>query len=328
MRLGPIAFLIGTVGGWTLIRAVMLWPQAAAPKVVPRDIAWQPPLPSAPQVTQNVQTPAPPIETPRSVMTSAVPHRLPVPKTAVRAAAAPPVFIPPGVPGSRPTRDAVAALGDAPRRSESRFSLSTWAILREGAGGNGLAAGGQLAGSQAGFRARYDFGGGVAVAVRVSGPLRSRQGKEAAVALDWRPAPALPVTLTVERRAGLDRGGRDAFAAGLFGGFDAIALPFEARLDAYAQAGVVDLKRRDAYIDGAVRAERRLIMRDGVSLAAGAGVWGGAQPGVARLDIGPQIVARTPLGSGSIRVGAEWRQRVAGRARPGSGPVLSIGTSF
>jgi hypothetical protein len=184
-----------------------------------------------------------------------------------------------------------------------------------------------LGGSQAGVRIRYELGSGLAAALRVSGPLRSRSGKEAAVALDWHPIRQVPVTLTIERRAGLDRGGRDAFAAGVFGGGEArLLLGF--RLDGYAQAGLVGLKRRDAYVDGAVRLERTLIGRGRFRIAAGAGAWGGAQPRVSRLDVGPQIVAHVPVGEGALRIGGEWRFRVAGHARPGSGPTLSIGTDF
>jgi hypothetical protein len=185
-----------------------------------------------------------------------------------------------------------------------------------------------LGGSQAGIRARYNIGSGLAVAARLSGPLRSSFGKEAAVGLDWRPIGRLPLTLTIERRAGLDRAGRDAFAAGVFGGFDAVRIPGRVRLDGYAQAGLVGLKRRDAYVDGAIRAERPLIAAGRLSLGAGAGLWGGAQPGAARLDVGPQLVARVPAGRGILRIGAEWRQRVAGHARPGSGAVLSLGADF
>jgi hypothetical protein len=185
-----------------------------------------------------------------------------------------------------------------------------------------------LGGSQAGSRARYDLGSGLALAARVSGPLRQRLGKEAAVALDWRPAKALPVTFTVERRAGLDRVGRDAFAAGMFGGVDGVRLPLSARLDGYAQTGLVGLKRRDPYVDGAIRIERRVLGNTRSRVSLGVGLWGGAQPRVSRVDIGPQIVAHAPLGPVGIRVGAEWRHRVAGNARPGSGPALTIGADF
>jgi hypothetical protein len=207
------------------------------------------------------------------------------------------------------------------------FSLSGWALAR-GASASTLATGGQLGGSQAGLRARVRLDRGIHVAARLSTPLGGAPGAEAAIGLDWRPVAALPITLTAERRIGLDRGGRDAFAAGVFGGFDQVPLRAGIKLDGYGQAGVVGLRRRDLYVDGAVRAERRIAALGPASLALGAGMWGGAQRGVSRLDVGPQIVARVPVARGGLRLGAEWRQRVAGDARPGSGPALSLGADF
>jgi hypothetical protein len=206
------------------------------------------------------------------------------------------------------------------------LSVSAWAIVR-GEAGPGLASAGQLGGSQAGLRLRYELGSGFAAALRVSGPLRTRIGKEAAVALDWRPLRRVPLTVTIERRAGLDRGGRDGFAVGVFGGGEA-RLPLGFRLDGYGQAGLVGLKRRDPYADGAIRMERTLIGTGRFRIGAGAGAWGGAQPGVSRLDVGPQIVAHVPAAGGGFRLAAEWRFRVTGDARPGSGPALSIGADF
>jgi hypothetical protein len=234
---------------------------------------------------------------------------------------------PPAEPAaSRPSVAPIYPPQSPPPTKRDRLSVSAWAIVR-GEAGPGLASAGQLGGSQAGVRARYDLGSGFAAGVRVSAPLHSSRGKEAAVALDWRLVRRVPLTVTIERRVGLDRGGRDAFAAGMFGGFDT-SLPFGLRADGYAQAGVVGLKRRDAYVDGALRVERTLVGSGRFRLAAGAGSWGGAQPGASRLDVGPQIIAHVPVGSGGLRIAAEWRERLAGDARPGSGPSLSIGADF
>lgn len=197
--------------------------------------------------------------------------------------------------------------------------------MRGSGPGGGLAAGGQLGGSQAGVRLRYDLGAGVALAARISG---ARLGKEASVALDWRPLASIPVTFTLERRVRLDRGGRNAFGAGVFGGFDTALTRTGITMDGYAQAGLVGLRRRNGYMDGALRIEQRIADRGRSRIGIGAGIWGGAQPGVARLDIGPQLVAHVPIGPAQFRIGAEWRERIAGQAGPGSGPALSVGTDF
>jgi hypothetical protein len=329
MRVGPVTFLFAVASGWAAVRAVMLWPEAEVPEA-PRRIVWKAPLephssaslaatgdarrftvlhPSwrrtsvFPEAFVEESTPP--------VLLAGAAHSAPASAASPRA---PTVPIFPPQPAARPKLD------------RSRLSVSAWAIVR-GKAGPGLASAGQLGGSQAGVRAGYAFAPDLSAALRISGPLRSRLGKEAAVALDWRPVRRLPVTITIERRVGLDRGGRDAFAAGVFGGGE-VSLPLDLRLDGYGQAGIVGLSRRDLYADGAVRLERPLIESGRFRLAAGAGAWGGAQPGASRLDIGPQLVAHVPVGRGALRIGAEWRERVAGRARPGSGPALSIGADF
>ncbi|VVT20968.1 hypothetical protein SPHINGO361_150133 [Sphingomonas sp. EC-HK361] len=61
---------------------------------------------------------------------------------------------------------------------------------------------------------------------------------------------------------------------------------------------------------------------------SGLGAWGGAQREASRLDIGPSIVALVPVGRQRARLTIDWRQRVAGNARPGSGLALTIGADF
>jgi hypothetical protein len=59
--------------------------------------------------------------------------------------------------------------------------------------------------------------------------------------------------------------------------------------------------------------------------SVGLGVWGGAQPGLYRLDAGPRVTMRV---RGNLRVHADWRQRLVGNARPGSGPALTLAGDF
>lgn len=328
MRIGPVVFLFVVAASWAGVRALMLWPETRAP-AAPRRIAWQPPLDppfaeggsaqraegqaaALPVLSASLRRDAP-ATTDASVTT------LPSVLLVSTAAAT--------TPRGESLRTSVAPIfPPQPGAERSRLSLSSWAIVR-GEAGPGLASAGQLGGSQAGVRARYDLGSGFAAAMRVSAPFRSRFGKEAAVALDWRPVRRVPVTVTVERRAGLDRGGRDAFAFGVFGGAE-VSLPLGLRADGYGQAGIVGVNRQDVYIDGALRMERTLISSGRLRIAVGGGGWGGAQPGASRLDVGPQLVAHVPVGRNGLRIGAEWRLRIAGHARPGSGPALSIGADF
>lgn len=65
-----------------------------------------------------------------------------------------------------------------------------------------------------------------------------------------------------------------------------------------------------------------------IGVAGGFAVSGGVQPSLSRLDIGPQLSVRFPLGHGHARVAVEWRERVAGNARPASGPAIMLASDF
>jgi hypothetical protein len=93
-------------------------------------------------------------------------------------------------------------------------------------------------------------------------------------------------------------------------------------LDAYAQAGVVGLRSRDAFFDGSVRLSVPL-----GRFELGAGAWAAAQPGVERFDIGPTVSMRLPA-IRNTRLRADWRFRVAGDAAPASGPAVTLATDF
>ena len=58
------------------------------------------------------------------------------------------------------------------------------------------------------------------------------------------------------------------------------------------------------------------------------GVWSGGQTGAARLDLGPRASLRVATGPATSRLALDWRFRVAGNARPASGPTLTISAGF
>jgi hypothetical protein len=59
--------------------------------------------------------------------------------------------------------------------------------------------------------------------------------------------------------------------------------------------------------------------------AAGGGVWGGAQRGLARVDVGPRISMQLFPG---IRTHLDYRYRLVGKAQPGSGYAVTVGADF
>jgi hypothetical protein len=203
----------------------------------------------------------------------------------------------------------------------SRWTASAWL---HGRGGNAsaLAPGGQLGGSQAGTRIGYPLSPALLLTGRLSAPLRNSAGAEGAVGVEWQPSTSLPLRLLAERRQNLGREGRSAWAATVHGGVGDVALPAGFRLDAYGQAGAVGARSPDLFAEASVRASAPLTA--GVSI--GAGVWGAAQPGASRLDVGPSLTLRLPKLRASLS--ADWRFRAAGRAQPGSGPALTLWTDF
>ncbi|KKI19299.1 hypothetical protein [Sphingomonas sp. Ag1] len=206
----------------------------------------------------------------------------------------------------------------------SRFGGSAWAILRPGDAAPFVP---QLGGSQAGARLTYaiDAARRLSIAGRFSGALESRQS-EAAIGLDWRPT-SLPVHVVAEQRIGIDRA-RGGPALGLVGGFGPLPLTSWLMLDGYAQGGGIARDGIEGYVDGAMRISYPLARLGPARIDLGLGAWGAAQRGASRVDAGPWLSTALPVAGRSLRLSLEWRQRLAGRATPSSGPALTIGTDF
>jgi hypothetical protein len=211
-------------------------------------------------------------------------------------------------------------------RRLDRLQLTSWALLRSQqsgvAGSRSLATGGQLGASQAGARLIYNFNRQLALAARFSSEV-GRRGGEAAAGIRVRPLVDIPVWLTAERRQAVGRygGGRNAFALFLEGGLYQRPLPWRFSFDSYLQAGIVGARSRDWFVDGSLAVSRPVYRQ----FSAGFGVWGAGQPGLYRVEAGPRLTVRVRR---NLRVHADWRQKLAGNARPGSGPALTLAADF
>jgi hypothetical protein len=326
-RSRPLRFLGAVVGGWVGVRAAMLWPvgqaivQAVAPTAAAEAVSA-----ARPPATLTAVRPAPPARSARvtpiagrivASSVASVPasreaaYPFPAPNRSSDRAAVPDATITPRLSGV-----------DAPPAFEtSRWSASAWAILRPDGRATPFAS--QLGGSQAGARIAYAIDGArrLAIYARASGAIDTRQ-QEAAVGIDWRPT-RLPVHLVAERRIGIV-GIRDGTAIGAFGGVGRTRIAGPVTVEGYAQGGVILRDRSEGYADGSLRATVPVTRR----LDLGLGTWGGAQRGAARLDVGPTLGVTLPVARRALRLSADWRQRVAGNARPGSGPALSLGVDF
>ncbi len=165
----------------------------------------------------------------------------------------------------------------------------------------------------------YRLGNSVALSARAYLPLEQPDGAEIAAGIDWQPLRSIPAHILAERREAVGSSGRSAFSITAYGGFSDAKVIGPVEADSYVQAGAVGMRSRDLFIDGSAR----LFVRRGATKIGG-GLWGAAQPGAQRLDIGPHLSRATPVGIVSL----DWRFRIAGEASPGSGPVLTVGRDF
>lgn len=207
-----------------------------------------------------------------------------------------------------------------------RIQLAMWAMLRSQqagtAGSQSLGSLGSLGASQAGSRLTYYFTRRIAATLRSSTEV-GRRGGEVAGGIRIQPVGGIPLWITGERRQRIGRfgGGRSAFALFFEAGVYDRPIPFHLLLDTYLEGGVVGARTRDKFIDGSLTLTRPVYKQ----FSAGFGVWGGAQPGIYRVDAGPRITMRVRK---NVRVHFDWRQRLAGNARPGSGPAVTLAGDF
>lgn len=196
-------------------------------------------------------------------------------------------------------------------------------MVRQKPGPGSLGTNGMLGGSQAGMRFLYRFNDRFAANLRTSVPLGTAvRGGEGAIGLRVQPFPSIPISLTAERRHAFGQGaGRSAFALFAEGGLWDRPIVAGFNLDAYVQGGVVGARRRDLFFDGGATLTRPLWR----GLSVGGGVWGGVQPGLSRLDVGPRVSLRLRRG---MRIHVDYRYQALGNAQPGSGAVVTLAGDF
>lgn len=216
-------------------------------------------------------------------------------------------------------------------RRTSPWTLTGWLLWRRDAGAT-LAQAPLLGGSQGGLRVDYRLwsAGGRSLGLygRVTRALDWPHAEEGAVGLSLRPVAGVPVTLLAERRQKLGTGGRSGFAFLAAGGIGPRPVAPRLEMEGYAEGGVVGLPGSDPFADGRLSLDYRLTGKSQPDVALGAVVSGAAQIGVSRVDIGPELRLRLPVAGGHVRLSAEWRERIAGRARPGSGPAVALVADF
>lgn len=225
-------------------------------------------------------------------------------------------------------------------KDDPRWSGENWLLMRAGSGSAAQAPGAASYGaSQAGAIVRYRFGKGEApdsyaylrTSLAINAPGKD---KEVALGLGLRPIRRLPVRALVEAR--LQDTSRSSMqvrpVATLVTELPWQRLPRGFRLEAYGQAGYAGGRGATPFFDAQALIDhpvRGIVSRNG-DLRAGIGMWSGGQKGAVRLDLGPRVSFRLEGGKliGPTRIALDWRFRVTGNARPGSGPAMTVSSAF
>lgn len=359
----PLRFLGVVLGGWAVLRlgAVtlpVLWeaeePMMASTEVsgrqrtpsLPASIVGPPEIPSREFSAREIlrlrlpllpqMTKASPADISPAELAAMLPlARSPV-APRVASSVASPVPAPSPVARAQPSpaspSETRAEVSIAPVSRNSPWSFTAWALWRRDSA-NGLAQAPLLGGSQGGVRVDYRLwnAGSRSLSLygRATRALEQPHAEEAALGISLRPVEGLPVSLLAERRQRLGTGGRSAFAFMAAGGIGPEDIAPRLEIEGYAQAGVVVLPGSDTFADGRLSLDYRMTRKGtGPDLAVGVAVSGGAQTGASRLDIGPEVRLRLPVAGGHLRLSVEWRERIAGAARPSSGPAAALVADF
>lgn len=303
----------------------------SAPRSVPQ--AWPLPMPLPARVEQ------PPTDAPIAAVPAPLPPRVAAGHNLLLLAGLAHMEIPqailaylqPPIPPAVAPATGPAAIRPAP--ALARWSADGWLLLRRDSASPLLSGRPGYGRSQMGAVLRYRLDPasprGPQVQLRASRALAGAREGEVAAGLSVRPVPAVPLRVAAEMRlTQTDRGTRTSPAAYAVPELQPVALPLGSRGEAYAQAGYVGGEFATPFVDGQARVDRALVAVRGVQLRAGAGAWGGAQQGSARLDIGPTAALTFRLGDAQGRVAADYRLRVAGNAQPSSGPAITLSAGF
>jgi hypothetical protein len=221
-----------------------------------------------------------------------------------------------------------------------RWSMDAWGFWRQGSDAAPISQGRVpiYGASQIGALAQYRLAPGARrdprLYARAYRALVPRGESELALGASARPVPQVPLRLFGELRL-TDGAIRTQTRPAAFAVTEIapVALPLGTRLETYVQGGWVGGNDPTLFIDGQASLTREITALAGHSgdrlrFSLGAGVWGGAQEGAHRVDIGPTLRLDLAIGAVPARVSLDWRERVGGDAGPESGLAVTLATSF
>jgi hypothetical protein len=191
----------------------------------------------------------------------------------------------------------------------------------------------QIGASQGGIRFRAPIASfqsalSLSLSARLSQSLKQGEAPEGSIGASLSMSKRVPVELIAERRFKLGQSRDAAWSLTAATGLSEFKLTQMTELDGYVQLGVVGARAQRPFIGGNAVISSPLFHSDRSKVRIGVGIWGDAQRGASRLDIGPDLTVRSPLAGTSLRLSGQWRFRVAGEAKPSSGPAIVIGGDF
>ena len=223
----------------------------------------------------------------------------------------------------------------SPPATPDRWSADAWLLLRQGGSGPALASvnPASYGSNQIGAVARYSLAPSSALQpqayARASKALVRDGESEAAAGVSIGLTRRFPLRVHGELRV-TDRPGGTEVRPAAFAVTGLPRQPIGPMLEAesYLQAGYVGGDYETGFVDGKAVLEAPVIRGRRGRVAIGGGVWGGAQRGAARLDLGPTASATVTTGSTTLRGSVDYRLRVAGDAVPGDGLAVTLAASF
>lgn len=244
-----------------------------------------------------------------------------------------------GAQESEAAEPAAKASQRMPMKDDPRWSGDNWLLLRPGSGAAAQAPGAASYGaSQAGAVVRYRLGRGeprdsyayLRTSLAINAPGRDR---EIALGLGVRPVSRVPLRVLAEARLQDTRASPAQLrpVATVITELPPLPLPLGLMAEVYGQAGYAGGRGATPFYDVQAMVDHPLagLAPPAADLRIGAGLWSGGQRGAVRFDVGPRASFRIdPGGTNAARVAIDWRFRLAGNARPGSGPALTIASSF
>ena len=229
----------------------------------------------------------------------------------------------------------VPDLGRVRPAAERRWTGDGWLMWRQGgaSASHGLAPP-TYGASQGGAVLRYALAPSSALQptlyMRVTGAMDGSGEADSAFGFSARPISGLPLIAAVEGRVSRFANGTTHLrpAAMVVTELTPQPMPFAMRAEIYAAAGYVGGPGATAFVDGQLRVDHHVATVGPTEVRAGGGVWGGAQQGANRLDVGPTATVRLAGQHYAARLGLDWRLRVAGDAAPSSGPAVTVAAGF